>query len=457
MPTRSEILDAMHFPHIAAQPAIHGSDEARLVLTYQFAGAAQPEDLPGGVDFATWGTFSQADQDVVRAALSHIETFLNIDFVEVQTQADPDFNFGRPDLQSAVGYAVPSWVTGIGGYWMDSTGAYDGYVLYDTSMDLTTNFNLVLHELGHALGLDHPFDNVTLDDDHDNNHYSVMSYDVDPESLTHNSAMMLYDVFALQDTWGAASFNTGDTTYTGPRTFDVDVIWDSRGTDTLDASARSAAVILDLREGAFSSFGGYEDVAIAFGVRIENARGGAGDDTITGNGLANSLFGGEGADTIDGGGRRDLLVGDSGDDRMAGGGGRDVLLGGAGADALIGGVGNDVLRGGDGFDTLTGGGGRDRLFGGEGDDVLAGGSQTDKLMGGGGADTFHFLFGADRDVVRDFQDGTDTLLFDGFGPLSAVMDAAREQNGHTIFDFGDDVLVVRNIALADLTDDLIVT
>jgi serralysin len=474
MPTQSEILAALQFPHIASQPALNLSTDPRRVLSYQFAGTSQPDDLPGSTSFSGWTAFDEAEKEAIRAALAHIETFLNVDFVEISASADPDLNFGQPDLQSASGVTLSSWVTGLGGYWLTSTGAWDGYVLYDNSLDLATETNLILHEIGHALGLDHSFDNVVLDPAYDNNHFTVMAYNVDPESLSYNSAMMLYDVVALQDIWGAADYNTGNTAYTGPRTVDVDVIWDTHGYDTLNAAARTEAVTLDLRQGAFSSFGGYEDVAIAIGVRIERAFGGSGDDTITGNAWFNRLYGGSGNDVIAGLGRGDRLYGGAGDDTLLGGNGRDRLFGGTGADTLNGGAhadrllglddndtllgagGNDILAGGTGDDRLDGGPGSDRLFGGVGSDTISGGAGFDRLWGQAGADVFLFLPGANREVVMDFVDDVDTLRIEGMGPLSAVLDAGQTENGHTIFTFGTDVLVVRNISIGALIDDLVV-
>lgn len=439
MPKRSEILAALQFPHIASQPALNGSVGTRLALTFQFAGTSRPGDLPGTTTFTGWTAFTEPEKATIRAALAHIETFLNVDFREVTDAPDPDLNLGHPDLQSASGTGLPAWVDGLGGYWLTSTGGWDGFAIYDNALDLAGDTNLILHELGHAFGLDHPFDNITLDPAFDNNHFTVMAYDVDPESLTYNSAMMLYDVLALQDIWGAAAYNTADTAYTGPRTVDVDVIWDTGGIDRLDASARANRVILDLREGAFSSFGGSEDVAIAYGARIEHAVGGTGSDTITGNALANRLNGRDGDDTIGGRGRAD---------RLAGEGGNDTLAGGRGNDRLFGGTGND---------TLVGNAGGDRLVGGVGDDTLTGGAGLDRLLGGAGADTFVFISGAHRDVVLDFEDNHDTLRIDGFGGISAVLEAGRTVHGNAVFDFGAEMLVVRGITLTALTDDLVIS
>jgi Hint domain/RTX calcium-binding nonapeptide repeat (4 copies) len=51
---------------------------------------------------------------------------------------------------------------------------------------------------------------------------------------------------------------------------------------------------------------------------IENATGGAGNDSITGNGDANALAGGGGSDTISGGGGNDILTGGAGGDLFKG-------------------------------------------------------------------------------------------------------------------------------------------
>ena len=76
-----------------------------------------------------------------------------------------------------------------------------------------------------------------------------------------------------------------------------------------------------------------KNVAIAQGVTIERAKGGSGDDRITGNNAANQLTGNDG---------NDILSGRNGADRLVGGDGNDTHQGGAGADTMIGGLGNDT-------------------------------------------------------------------------------------------------------------------
>ena len=82
----------------------------------------------------------------------------------------------------------------------------------------------------------------------------------------------------------------------------VFAVWDAGGNDTLDFSGYSQTQTIDLRQGFFSSVGGLTgNVTIAQGADIENAVGGAGADSITGNDLANTLRGGGGNDVINGG------------------------------------------------------------------------------------------------------------------------------------------------------------
>src|SRR5262249_37197243 len=85
---------------------------------------------------------------------------------------------------------------------------------------------------------------------------------------------------------------------------------------------------VDLNAGTYSDVGGFmtNNLAIAYNVTIENAIGGSGNDTITGNDANNTLWGGPGNDT---------LLGGIGNDILHGGPGNDVLNGGPGADQFV--------------------------------------------------------------------------------------------------------------------------
>lgn len=385
MPTKPEILSALQFSHMHANGPINTTADSRHVITYQFATTSAPGDLPTSGSFSGWTAYTAAEKAALGTAFAHIETFLNVDFVQVSGAADPDLNLGKVTL--------PGATAGVGGNSISTSGGsivrWDGFVVYDNLLDLSagSRLPLILHELGHALGLKHPFSgDSTLPASQDSNKYSIMSYTANPDNGKDSNAMMLYDVFALQDIWGAAANAAGNTVYSGPRNSTVDAIWDSGGIDELDASAYSNGVSLDLRPGFFSAFGSYEDMVITYGTWIENAAGGAGADTLTGNSLMNILSGGGGADLILGGDGADTLSGDSGDDDLLGQNGHDSLSGHTGSDALSGGDGNDTLRGGWGADHAWGGNGDDQLFGELHNDSLWGGNGHDRISGQNGAD-----------------------------------------------------------------------
>ena len=131
---------------------------------------------------------------------------------------------------------------------------------------------------------------------------------------------------------------TGDTTYgfnanAGRDALDFDenddpivAIWDAGGVDTLDVSGYAQDQRLDLRDGRFSDVGAMtKNVAIAHGAIIENAVGGAGDDTIGGNGADNRLDGGAGNDVLTGRGGADTFVFSRGADRVTDFAGDDAV------------------------------------------------------------------------------------------------------------------------------------
>lgn len=210
------------------------------------------------------------------------------------------------------------------------------------------DLGLYIHEAMHAIGVSHPGEydgqgfNYTDDAPFwdDTGQYTLMSYWSEWRTGAEYygetpSTPMLYDIAALQAMYGAnTTTRAGDTVYgfnsnavrstdgLADTTFQLtDVnddmvasIWDAGGTDTIDLSGYSSASTIDLREGGFSSFNGLQkNLSIAYGAQIENAVGGSGNDTITGNALANFIDGGAGADTVLAGAGADRVVLTAGD------------------------------------------------------------------------------------------------------------------------------------------------
>jgi serralysin len=349
------------------------------------------------------------------------------------TDRDP-YNFG-----TAWGY-FPATAAAAGDVWLSD-------VRYDYSSPQTGNYAnaTVIHELGHAIGLEHAHDFTAygaVPGAFDSMEYTVMTYrsyvgastnQYTNEAWGYAQSFMMLDIAALQHIYGANfTTNSGDTVYSWtPGSGDTMVdgvvglspganrifatIWDGGGEDTFDLSAYTTALSIDLGPGQASTFDAAQLARLGSGVDasgniynallyqddtrslIENVIGGSGKDRITGNAANNLLEGRKGSDR---------LTGLNGDDQLIGKVGRDVLAGGNGADILKGGRSNDILKGGTG---------KDRLFGQDDDDRLKGGKGADVLFGGAGADVFLFTAieqspaDSGRDVVRDFESGLDRI------------------------------------------------
>lgn len=451
MPAIADILSAMQFDlENLSDDTLNTSADPAFDLTYQFGGSSQPVDWPtdtGGNyiwgEWSGWRPFSTAEQDAVRAAMDQIEAAVNVTFTEVTGDPDPDINLGL--------VTIPGETAGFGGFTYSATSIdngvtwdlanFDAFALFDETVDLTSAQNLLLHELGHALTLRHPFgESPTLPEGLENNKYTVMSYTPNPDTGTDADTLQLFDMLALQERWGA---NLGTATrgdrYTGPDGASTLTIWDGGSrSDWLEAKTSTVDVVLNLNPGEFSQFTGRDDVVIGFGVEIEHARGGSGDDVITGNDMGNKLYGGRGDD---------VMYGGLGKDKMIGNNGADIMYGGYKADDLNGGKGNDWLYGENQRDVLFGSNGRDRLDGGQADDILEGGR---------GNDTFYFREGGDMDTIIDFTNDRDRVLFeiDGVTTRFQAAQYATQDGNDVVYDFGGgDVLRILNMTVADMADD----
>ncbi len=181
-------------------------------------------------------------------------------------------------------------------------------------------------------------------------------------------------------------------------------------------------------------------LSLGSGLTIENAVGGSGADTLTGNSLGNRLTGGPG---------NDRLIGASGDDTYlfnpASVAEADQVLENPneGTDTLSfaslttsvainlgttsiqpvhanrtvklnSAVAFENLIGGSGADTLFGNTLNNTVTGGAGDDKLVGAGGSDSLLGGAHNDTYIFVpatFAEADQVIENPDEGTDTLSF----------------------------------------------
>ena len=208
------------------------------------------------------------------------------------------------------------------------------------------------------------------------------------------------------------------------------------GSDTADYDLAFSAVVASLTAGGASNDG---DGATDTFQSIENLRGSAFSDRLTGDGGANVLTGGAGDD---------VLMGRAGDDVLEGGAGagdtavfsglrsayvistvdgvttvsgpdgvdtlrniEKVLFDNGAFDLLTGAAVTNVVHGTMAADILTGSTASDSFFGGAGDDVITGGLGHDSIDGGAGFDIL--AVSGSRADYRLLQTADDTFILKG--------------------------------------------
>jgi serralysin len=327
---------------------------AAPVITYQFYNT-QPVGFPFGSTFAP---LTDAERTLARQAFFEWGEVANVSFVEASDNGVYGGNTGRVSLflnSSAPDYEWGDTVT----YTRGLTGSRAALSSAEIAISPSAvaqrqlfvggyNFQAMMHEIGHSLGLPHPGDynangsTITYANSaeyfQDSNQYTIMSYFsgsstganfVPPGDIASYSAAtpLRDDIAAIQAIYGAnMTTRAGDTTYgfnsntDDPQAFDFTVnthpivcIWDAGGNNTIDMSGSSYGINLDLHAGAFSDvMGMVGNLSIAFGTTIQNAVGSSGNDTIVGNDVANALKGGPGDDILEGNGGDDTLDGGTG-------------------------------------------------------------------------------------------------------------------------------------------------
>ncbi|PWC34579.1 matrixin family metalloprotease [Azospirillum sp. TSO35-2] len=281
-----------------------GSTGVAVTVSYAFLTSSRQVAAADASGFATMSTAQRA---AVRQALAAWSAVANITFVETTDTANATIAFAtnRQNGQSAAYTYYPS------------TAAQGGEVFIANDSPSNSNpvsgsygYMTLVHEIGHALGLKHPgnynagsgggAEPPYLASAQDNYAYSVMSYysNASLPSGSYLTGPSLYDIAAIQYLYGAnMATAAGDSGY-ALNTGGFTTLWDPTGRNSLDGSAQTAALSLDLREGSFSTAGNTTFLALAYGTRVQMATGGSGDDSFTVNSLGDSLNGGTGNDTV---------------------------------------------------------------------------------------------------------------------------------------------------------------
>lgn len=298
---------------------------AGRTIAYAFP-EAQPEFYDSLAEAAGWQPANAGIRAAYADIFASLATVLDVRFVETADAAGENviaISRVEPADPNTGGYAFfPSAATPLGSDILISVN-FDNPV---RNADGSTNFDyeVLVHELGHALGLKHPFEadgtnTETLSEAEDSSILTTMSYNFLP--VAYDGEFRAFDLMALVEAYGVnPTFRAGDDVYTFSAQQGVFVI-DGAGTDTISAAGQTQSVTIDLRDGAQSHVGvagplisaGFQ-LAISPNSKIENAIGGSGNDVLAGNDLANRLEGAAGDDRIFAGEGADIVIGGAGDD-----------------------------------------------------------------------------------------------------------------------------------------------
>lgn len=335
----------------------------------------------------------------VRVILGQLSELTNLRFTEVapatiEAEAST-LKFGISSIpnprDSTAGWAIfPGNTADAGDNWIRDTQRIN-----DPFGPGSFNWQLLIHEIGHSIGLNHPFEgggvggSVVMDPLRDTNEWTAMAYRASAsvegvrtvgfaETNGLGQTWMIYDTAALQQMYGA-NYGTraGNTVYSwNPNTGQalangqpwlpqpaanriLENVWDGGGIDTFDFSNYTTNVTVDIRPGGWSTpsptqlpianteaAGGpvkaVGSISVSFLVNndprslIENVTTGSGNDSIVGNQARNVITPGAGRDSVDGADGLDTVVFSAGRSQaqiQAGGGTITVTIGGE-ADAL---------------------------------------------------------------------------------------------------------------------------
>jgi serralysin len=480
------------------------------IITYTFATWNHGVGVSNSPKFGQgqgYSPFTPEQQDAGRIAIQNWDDLISAKFVEVPAGPGASvYGKNSADIVLANTYTGPAqaeaYYPGLTPYYGPTYARVQGDVWIADPRVNSSNLEFLPgqyglqtlnHELGHTLGLTHPGAYNFGDDNdgdgqpdpinytgdafyfQDSHQYTIMSYfdayETGGSSIDWNIMRFIYpstpmvdDVFVIQQKYGADLLTRADdTTYGWNATPDLTneamifrdgeimsafTIWDGGGNDTLDLSGYYTDSVIDLREGAYSSAGGWgaysastealdlaamDPLAALAIIDANNADAGLGPRTQTGD--AAEL---RGADYI-----YQLYINgevparDANGDPIVDDDGNPVYLNeGLSWAEITGAESNFVMENNMGIaygaviENAVGGHGNDRINGNYVDNSFTGGEGDDTFIIANHTMVLPALDGTTRtvtdhstDTITDFGNGDDVLDLTSFGDL-AVSDVS---------------------------------
>lgn len=299
-----------------------GSTWNNQVITYAFPQLASQFGPDLADEAAGFSPINAAQLPLVNLSMMLWDDLIAPHIMQGSVQAA---NIAVSNTSNTDGYAFAFYPKDGGSVWFSSK--YENLQAPKVGED---SFITFVHEVGHALGLNHMGDYNGEDNDgpssyQDSDLLSIMSYygpgmnDGEGQVawgnwLGHSAQTpMLNDIMVIQELYGADVTTRAENTVYGfgsniqgptAQIYDFSInqhpiltIYDASGNDTLNLSGWGTDGMVDLRPGHYSSVNGMtQNLAIAYGTIIENAITGAGHDVLRGNAANNYLDGGAGWD-----------------------------------------------------------------------------------------------------------------------------------------------------------------